>query len=126
MNSKTLRRQVRVFEAAHKDALGTDKGPEATFLLDLRPEFQWPQVEIARRDEDDQRRSVGVERGENRIAGGSDPTLSGIGAAQRLRRRGSLPPKLSSRVPRSVAGRVAERKPNQPESITAEEIKRWP
>lgn len=38
--------------------------------------------------------------------GGSDPTLSGLAAAQRLRRRGSLPPNLSTRVPRSVAGRV--------------------
>jgi len=58
--------------------------------------------------------------------GGSDPTLSGLGAAQRLRRRGSLPPKLSSRFRRSVAGRVDGRKPNQVESLTAEEMKRWP
>jgi len=39
--------------------------------------------------------------------GGSDPTLSGTEAAHRPSRQGSLPPKLSSRVPRSVAGRVA-------------------
>lgn len=38
--------------------------------------------------------------------GGSDPTLSGMEAAQRQWRRGSLPPKLSSRLPHSVVGGV--------------------
>jgi hypothetical protein len=52
--------------------------------------------------------------------------LSGLGAAQRLRRRGSLPPKVSSGLPRSVAGRPAGREPNEFECLTAEEIKRWP
>jgi len=97
---------MRTFEAAQKDASGTRRGPEAAFRVDLRPGFQWPQVEVARREGDDRRRSIGVERGENRILGGSDPTLSGLTAAQRLRRRGSLPPKWFGRVPRSVAGRV--------------------
>ena len=59
-----------------------------------------------RRTKINRRRSVGMDGGENRFWGGSDPTLSGMGAAQRLRRRGSLPPKLSSRFPRSVAGGV--------------------
>jgi len=66
-----------------------------------------------------------MDGGENRFLGGSDPTLSGLGAAQRLRRRGSLPPNLSSRLPRSVAGRVACREQNDFESVTAEEMKRW-
>ncbi len=67
-----------------------------------------------------------MDGGENRFLGGSDPTLSGFSAAQRLRRRGSLPPKLSNKFPRSVAGRVAGREPNDFESPTAEEMKRWP
>jgi len=106
MNSRILERRVTTLEAAQKDASGTRRGPEAAFRVDLRPGFQWPQVEVARTEGDDRRRSIGVERGENRILGGSDPTLSGLAAAQRLRRRGSLPPKWSNRLPRSVAGRV--------------------
>src|SRR5882672_1847733 len=116
MYSKILRRRGRSFEAADKDASGTGRGREATFRVDLRRDFQWPQLEVARKEGDDRRRSIGTERGEDRILGGSDPTLSGFSAAQRLRRRGSLPPKLSSRLPRSVAGRVAGREPNDLES----------
>jgi len=126
MNSRILERRVRTLEATQKDASGTGRGPEAAFRVDLRPDFHWPQVEVARTEEHDRRRSIGVERGENRILGGSDPTLSGLAAAQRLRRRGSLPPNLSTRIPRSVAGRVVRRKPNQFEALAAEEMKRWP
>ncbi len=50
---------------------------------------------LQEKNRDNRRRSVGMDGGENRILGGSDPTLSGTEAAQRLRRRGSLPPKLS-------------------------------
>ncbi len=81
---------------------------------------------VQEKNEDNRRRSVGMDGGENRFLGGSDPTLSGFSAAQRLRRRGSLPPKLSNKFPRSVAGRVAGREPNDFESPTAEEMKRWP
>jgi hypothetical protein len=81
---------------------------------------------VQEKNEDDRRRSLGMDGGENRFLGGSDPTLSGMEAAQRLRRRGSLPPKLLSRFPRSVTGRVVSRKPNQFESLTAEEMKTWP
>ena len=126
MNSRILERRVTTLEAAQKDASGTERGTEAAFRVDLRPGFQWPQVEVARTEGDDRRRSIGVERGENRILGGSDPTLSGLAAAQRLRRRGSLPPKLSSRLPRPVAGRVAGKETNYLESLTAEEMKTWP
>src|SRR5258708_4045740 len=126
MNSMILERRVMTSEATQEDASGTRRGPEAAFRVDLRQGFQWPQVEVARTEGDDRRRSIGVERGENRILGGSDPTLGGLSAAQRLRRRGSLPPKLSNRLPRSVAGRVACREHNDFESVTAEEMKRWP
>jgi len=126
MNSRILERRVTTLEAAQKDASGTRRGPEAAFRVDLRPGFQWPQLEVARTEGDDRRRSIGVERGENRILGGSDPTLSGLAAAQRLRRRGSLPPKLFSKLPRSVVGRVPSREHNDFESVTAEEMKRWP
>jgi hypothetical protein len=126
MYSKILTGRVRSFEAAEKDASGMRRGSEAAFRMDLRPGFRWPQVQVAGKERDERRRSIRTERGENRILGGSDPTLSGLAAAQRLRCRGSLPPKLSSRVPRSVAGRVARRIPSQFESLRAEEIKRWP
>jgi len=88
MNSTILERRVTTLEAAQKDASGTRRGPEAAFRVDLRPGFHCPQVEVAGREGDDRRRSIGAERGENRILGGSDPTLSGLRAAQRLRRRG--------------------------------------
>ena len=106
MNSRILERRVTTLEATQKDASGMRRGPEAAFRVDLRPGFHWPQVEVARKEGDDRRRSIGVERGENRILGGSDPTLSGLAAAQRLRRRGSLPPKWSNKLPRSGAGRA--------------------
>src|ERR1700688_1254829 len=126
MYSQILRRRVTTFEAAQKYASGTGRCPEAAFLLDLRPDFRRPQGEVAGRERDKRRRSIGAERGENRILGGSDPTWSGLRAAQRLRRRGSLPPKLSSKFPRSVAGRVACREHNDFESVTAQEMKKWP
>ena len=125
MYSKILKRRVRSFEAAEKDASETGRGPEATFRTDLRPDFQGPQLEVAGKERDERRRSIGAERGENRILGGSDPTLSGLAAAQRLRRRGSLPPKLSSRIPRSVAGRVVGEAVKKSESDQPEENNTW-
>src|SRR5260370_28300402 len=89
MNSRILERRMTTLEAAQKDASGTRRGPEAAFRVDLRPGFQWPQVEMARTEGDDRRRNIGVERGENRILGGSDPTLSGLGAPHPLRRPGA-------------------------------------
>src|SRR5882762_8482392 len=126
MNSRILERRVTTLEAAQKDASGTGKGPEAAFRVDLRPGFQWPQVEVAKTEGDDRRRSIRAERGENRILGGSDPTLSGFSAAQRLRRRGSLPPRLSSRIPRSVAGRVVGEEVRNSESHQQQESRIWP
>jgi hypothetical protein len=107
MYSKILTRRVRSFEAAEKDSSGTRRGSEAAFRMDLWPGLGGPQVQVAGKERDERRRSIRTERGENRILGGSDPTLSGFSAAQRPRRRGSLPPKLFSKLPRSVAGRVA-------------------
>src|SRR6266478_6256858 len=83
VNSRILERRVTTLEATQKDASGTRIGPKAAFHMDLRLGFQWPQVEVAQREGDDRRRSIGAERGENRILGGSDPTLSGLAAAQR-------------------------------------------
>ena len=126
MNSRILERRVTTLEAAQKDAFRTRRGPEAGLHVDLRPGFRWPEVEVARTEGDDRRRSIGIERGENRILGGSDPTLSGFAAAQRLRRRGSLPPKLSSRLPRSVAGRVVGEEVRNSESHQQQENRIWP
>jgi len=47
---------------------------------------------VQEKNEDNRRRSEGMDRGENRFLGGSDPTLSGLAAAQRLRRRGRYRP----------------------------------
>jgi hypothetical protein len=125
MYSSTLNRQAGALVKAQKDASGAGKHTEAPFHLDLRPEIHWPQAEVARKEEDDRRRSVGTERGENQILGGSDPTLSGLAAAQRLRRRGSLPPKLSSTSPRFVAGRVVGEAVRNSESHHREENNIW-
>src|SRR5260370_29839318 len=78
MYSRILKRRMRTFEAVQKDAPGTERGPEAAFRVDLRPGFHWPQVEVARKEIEDPRRSIRVERGENRIFGGSYPTLTGL------------------------------------------------
>ena len=88
MNSKRLKLRGTRFEAARKGASGTMDCSEATIRLDLRPDFCWPQFEVPRKERHNRRRSVGVERGENKILGGSDPTLSGFSAAQRLRAPG--------------------------------------
>jgi hypothetical protein len=63
--------------------------------------------------------------GEKEFLGGSNPTLSGLGAAQRLWRRGSLPPKLSSRLARSVAGRVVGKTIKNSESHQQQENSVW-
>src|SRR5882724_297020 len=126
MYSRTLKRRVRTFGAAQKDASGTRRRPEAAFRTDLRRDFQWAQVEVAGKERDERRRSIGAERGEHRIWGGSDPTLSGLAAAQRLRRRGSLPPKLFSKLPRSVAGRVVGEAARNSESHQQQESRIWP
>src|SRR5258708_27464432 len=126
MYSRILKHRVTTFEAVQKDASGTVQGTERAFPVDLRPDFRWPQLEVAGKERDERRRSIGTERGEDQILGGSDPTLSGLAAAQRLRRRGSLPPKLSSRFPRSVAGRVAGEVVRNSESHQQQENRIWP
>src|SRR5882762_9452172 len=58
MNSRMLERRVTTLEATQKDASGTRRGPKAAFRVDLRPGFHWPQVEVARTEGDDRRRSM--------------------------------------------------------------------
>jgi hypothetical protein len=108
MNSKRLKLRRITTKTQQKGASGTKDCSEATIGLDLRPDFRCPQFEVPKKEGDNRRQSIGMERGDNKILGGSDPTLSGFSAAQRHGHRGSLPPKLSSRSPRSVAGRVAK------------------
>ena len=81
---------------------------------------------VQERNGDNRRRGVGMDGRENRFLGGSDPTLSGLAAAQRLRRRGSLPPNVSSRIPRSVAGRVVGEEVRNSESHQQQENRIWP
>jgi hypothetical protein len=85
-----------------------------------------PRQKAQEKNQDTRRRSAGADGGENRFLGGSDPTLSGLAAAQRLRRRGSLPPKLSNRLPRSVAGRVVGEAVRKSESRQQQESRIWP
>lgn len=86
---------------------GGSRKPAATaFGLDLGQVSNDPAQKQQEKNQDTRRRSERVEGGENRFLGGSDHILSGLSAAQRLRRQGSLPPNLSSKVSRSVAGRV--------------------
>src|SRR5262249_48390631 len=87
--------------AGPKGRLRDAKPAVVGFCLDLRPVFQWPLSEAAGAERDNRRRSSGTGPRRKPFLGGSDPTLSGFSAAQRLRRRGSLPPKLFSKVPRS-------------------------
>src|SRR5258708_21750378 len=66
MYSTILKRRVTSFDAAQKDASGTRRGPDAAFRMDLRPDFPWPQVEVAGKERDQRRRGIGAERGEER------------------------------------------------------------
>ncbi len=92
---------------ARKGCLLGDRDMPGEFLAWICGQFSSCRGrKMQQKNQDKRRRSVGMDGGENCFLGGSDPNLSGMEAAQRLRRRGSLPPKLSSRVPRSVAGRV--------------------
>ena len=100
-----------------KGCLRRHRGMPREFLIGICEQFSTGRGrKVQENNQDDRRRSVGMDGGENRFLGGSDPTLSGMEAAQRLRRRGSLPPKLSSRLPRSVAGRVVTKQPDKIES----------
>jgi hypothetical protein len=77
-------------DAAEEHASGAEKYPQAAFRPDSRPDFPAAEEEVATKEGDDRRRSLGMERGEKQMLGGSDTTLSGLSAAQRLRHRGSL------------------------------------
>lgn len=83
-----------------------EKPHRSGFCLKLRPVFQWPQVQPLKQKQYNLRWSIRNGARREPFLGGSAPALSGLAAAQRLRRRGSLPPNVSTGIPRSVAGRV--------------------
>src|SRR5260370_19287407 len=62
MYSRILKHRVTTFEAVQKDASGTVQGTERAFPVDLRPDFRWPQLEVAGKERDERRRSIGTER----------------------------------------------------------------
>jgi hypothetical protein len=97
---------TNTFECAAQGCFEGERPSRSDFGVDLRPVFHLPQIEAEEKRQHTGDGAFGEEHGENRFLGGSDPTLSGLAAAQRLRRRGSLPPKWSNRLPRSIAGRV--------------------
>lgn len=115
-----------IFEYAAQGCFEGEVSSRSDFSLDLRPVFHLPQIEPEEKQQDVSDEAFGEEQGENCFLGGSDPTLSGLPAAQRLRRRGSLPPKLSSRLPRSVAGRVVGEEARNSESHQQQENRIWP
>src|SRR6516164_684051 len=59
------------------------------------------------KNQDTRRRRKGRDAGENRFGGGSDPTLSGLSAAQPVRQAGGPTPQGSVHFASSVAGRFA-------------------
>src|SRR5260370_10630437 len=97
MYSRILKHRVTTFEAVQKDASGTVQGTERAFPVDLRPDFRWPQLEVAGKERDERRRSIGTERGEDQIFGGSAPTLSGLRTPPRLSPPGVPPPQCFHR-----------------------------
>jgi hypothetical protein len=116
---------TNVFEYAAQGCFEGERPSRSDFGLDLRPVFHLPQMEAEEKKQHTGDGAFGEERGENRFLGGSDPTLSGLAAARRLRRRGSLPPKWSSRSPRSVAGRVVGDPVRDSESHQQQENSVW-
>src|SRR5260370_33158585 len=101
MYSRILKHRVPTFEAVQKDASGTVQGTERAFPVDLRPDFRWPQLEVAGKERDERRRSIGTERGEDQIFGGSGPPLSGLASTRRPPLPGGLPAQVSARSARS-------------------------
>lgn len=80
------------------------KRPRIVFRMGLRPVFHWPQVQPQEQERPNRRRSSQEGARKKPFLGGSDPTLCGFRAAQRLRHRRSLPPKLFFRFVGFVAG----------------------
>jgi hypothetical protein len=70
--------------------------PRSDFCSVLRPVVHWPHAQPSGQHHYNRHQSIRKGRGRKLFLGGSDPTLSGLAAAQRLRRRRSLPPKLST------------------------------
>src|ERR1700716_2589005 len=82
-------------EAVQKGSSTTTKDAiEATFVWVCGQFSLAPAAEDLGNEEHGLRRSAPKEQGRKAFWGGSDPTLSGLPAAQRRRRRGSPPPKL--------------------------------
>jgi len=101
---------MTTLKVARKDASETGKVPKR-FSMWICRQISRGRKERWQEKKDNRRRSLGMDAGENRFLGGSDPTLSGLSAAQRLRHRGSLPPKLPRRFPCSVAREVQADQP---------------
>jgi hypothetical protein len=113
------------FEYAAQGCFEGEVSSRSDFGLDLRPVFHLPQIETEEKKQHTGNGPFREEQGSNRFLGGSDPTLSGFSAAQRLWRRGSLPPKLSSRSSRSGDGRVVGETVRKSESLQPEENNTW-
>src|ERR1700730_3945771 len=96
-----------IFTDRTEGCFDTNKFQRSDFRSVLPADFPWPHTKHSREEEHNRRRSIRNGSGRKLFLGGSDPTLSGLAAAQRQGRRGALPPKLSSNFRRSVPGRNA-------------------
>ena len=83
---------TRIVRDGVEGCFGGKKHHRSGFCFDLRPVFQWPQVQPHSQERHNRRPSIRNGLRRKPFLGGSDPTLSGLTAAQRLRRRGRYRP----------------------------------
>jgi hypothetical protein len=75
---------TNTFECAAQGCFEGERPSRSDFGVDLRPVFHLPQIEAEEKRRHTGDGAFGEEHGENRFLGGSDPTLDGFSAAQRL------------------------------------------
>src|SRR5260370_31592597 len=92
MYSRILKHRVTTFEAVQKDASGTVQGTERAFPVDLRPDFRWPQLEVAGKEKDERPPSIRTERGEDQIFARNHPPLHRLAAPPAALPPSSPPP----------------------------------
>jgi hypothetical protein len=105
-----------VFPGGAKGCFDGERYLRSDFGLDLRPVFCWPPAQPTEQEQHNRRRSI--RRGPRRklFLGGSDPTLSGLAAAQRLPSPGVATAQVNQHPPRSVASRAAAKAVKNSES----------
>jgi hypothetical protein len=72
---------ANIFERAAQGCFESERPSRSDFGLDFRPVFHLPQIEAEEKTQHTGDEAFEGERGEKRFLGGSDPTLSGLAAA---------------------------------------------